>query len=208
MLRLLRLLRSAAGFPNPGRGRRSLAPCRRAPSHTPAPPRPAPSPALTSLRLIGALDASPAGALTPLGQHLTRMPCDPRIGKMLLYGCLLRCLDPVLTIAAAQGWGRPVFWSTPDKREEVRAGAGRRQHRALGRAAGQQRAAEARGTPAAAQRRSATRAPAAPAACCLLPSNRSPVPACLPPPGVPPARRPTRRGASWPPPWRPPSRTT
>lgn len=39
---------------------------------------------------------------------------------MLLYGALLRCLDPVLTIAAAQGWGRPVFWSTPDKREEVR----------------------------------------------------------------------------------------
>ena len=38
---------------------------------------------------------------------------------MLLYGSLLRCLDPVLTIAAAQGWGRPVFWSTPDKREEV-----------------------------------------------------------------------------------------
>lgn len=42
-----------------------------------------------SLRLIGALDASPAKALTPLGQHLTRMPCDPRIGKMLLYGALL-----------------------------------------------------------------------------------------------------------------------
>ncbi|PRW33164.1 P-loop containing nucleoside triphosphate hydrolase isoform A [Chlorella sorokiniana] len=74
--------------------------------------------ALTSLRLIGALDSA-TGALTPLGQHLTRMPCDPRIGKMLLYGSLLRCLDPVLTIAAAQGWGRPVFWSTPDKREEA-----------------------------------------------------------------------------------------
>lgn len=44
---------------------------------------------------------------------------------MLLYGSLLRCLDPVLTIAAAQGWGRPVFWSTPDKREEVgHGGAG------------------------------------------------------------------------------------
>lgn len=40
---------------------------------------------------------------------------------MLLYGSLLRCLDPVLTIAAAQGWGRPVFWSAPDKREEVGA---------------------------------------------------------------------------------------
>lgn len=38
---------------------------------------------------------------------------------MLLYGALLRCLDPVLTIAAAQGWGRPVFWSPPDKRGEA-----------------------------------------------------------------------------------------
>lgn len=43
---------------------------------------------------------------------------------MLLYGALLRCLDPVLTIAAAQGWGRPVFWSTPDKRQEVGRGWG------------------------------------------------------------------------------------
>ena len=100
-------------------------------SHLFSPPPPPPPPththaALTSLRLIGALAAGAEDALTPLGQHLTRMPCDPRIGKMLLYGALLRCLDPVLTIAAAQGWGRPVFWSTPDKRQEVRwAGNGR-----------------------------------------------------------------------------------
>ena len=81
--------------------------------------------ALTSLQLIGALSPTGSGggggggALTSLGQHLTRMPCDPRIGKMLLYGALLRCLDPVLTIAAAQGWGRPIFFSPPDRREVV-----------------------------------------------------------------------------------------
>ena len=49
-------------------------------------------------------------------------PALSAAGKMLLYGALLRCLDPVLTIAAAQGWGRPVFWSSPDKREEVGLG--------------------------------------------------------------------------------------
>ena len=51
-----------------------LRPCR---LHAPA--------AITSLRLIGALDASD-GALTALGQHLTRMPCDPRIGAPALPG--------------------------------------------------------------------------------------------------------------------------
>jgi hypothetical protein len=43
---------------------------------------------------------------------------------MLLYGALLRCLDPVLTIAAAQAWGRPIFWSPPDRRDAVSVLAG------------------------------------------------------------------------------------
>lgn len=51
-----------------------------------------------------------------------KRPIASAAGKMLLYGALLRCLDPVLTIAAAQGWGRPIFWSPPDKRDEVRGG--------------------------------------------------------------------------------------
>ena len=40
-------------------------------------------------------------ALTPLGRMLVRMPVDAQIGKMLVFGCLLRCLSPCLTIAAA-----------------------------------------------------------------------------------------------------------
>ncbi|KAL4527192.1 hypothetical protein Ndes2526B_g09099 [Nannochloris sp. 'desiccata'] len=74
--------------------------------------------AVTSLERVGALDPS-SGALTPLGRHLTRMPCDPRVGKMLIFGAVLRCLDPILTVAAAQGHGRSVFFSPPDKREEA-----------------------------------------------------------------------------------------
>lgn len=44
--------------------------------------------------------------LTSLGRHLVQMPCDPRIGKMLIYGAMLRCLDPILTVAAAVGFGK------------------------------------------------------------------------------------------------------
>ena len=76
--------------------------------------------AVTALQRVGALDST-TGALTPLGQHLTRMPCDPRVGKMLIFGAMLRCLDPILTVAAVQGHGRPVFWSTPDRRDEAEA---------------------------------------------------------------------------------------
>lgn len=48
---------------------------------------------MTSLRLIGALDAA-SGALTSLGQHLTRMPCDPRIGAWAgLAGCRGSCVS-------------------------------------------------------------------------------------------------------------------
>jgi ATP-dependent RNA helicase DHX29 len=38
--------------------------------------------------------------LTPLGQHLAKLPVDVRLGKMLIHGALFRCMDKVLTIAA------------------------------------------------------------------------------------------------------------
>lgn len=85
------------------------------------PPKPAAvAQAILELQRVGALDPG-TGALTPLGQHLTRMPCDPRVGKMLIFGAMLRCLDPVLTVAALQGHGRPAFFSPPDRREEASA---------------------------------------------------------------------------------------
>lgn len=49
--------------------------------------------------------------------------CNARRNNTCPSPPLQRCLDPILTIAAAQGWGRPVFWSPPDKREEVGARA-------------------------------------------------------------------------------------
>ena len=56
--------------------------------------------------------------VTPLGKHLTHMPCDPRLGKMLVYASLLGCLDPMLTIASAMS-GRPLFYSPKDNREDA-----------------------------------------------------------------------------------------
>lgn len=79
--------------------------------------------ALHLLRAIGAFlprplppHASPATTaqeddLTPLGFRLAQLPVSPRFGKMLLLAVLFRCLDPVLTIAAAVSYRPP--WVLP-----------------------------------------------------------------------------------------------
>ena len=92
--------------------------------------------AIDALQQMRALDPEDE-ALTPLGRMLVRMPVDAQIGKMLVFGCLLRCLSPCLTIAAALS-GRPPFLSPSDKREEANAardrlaaGAVRSDHLAL-----------------------------------------------------------------------------
>jgi HrpA-like RNA helicase len=70
--------------------------------------------AVVTLAELQALD--PQQSLTPLGHHLATLPCDVRIGKMLLFACMLRCLHPVLVIAAGLSVRSP--WLTPfDKRE-------------------------------------------------------------------------------------------
>ena len=38
--------------------------------------------------------------LTPLGHHLAKLPVDARLGKMLIFGSLFKCIDKALTIAA------------------------------------------------------------------------------------------------------------
>lgn len=75
----------------------------------------------TSLKSLEDLNAlNKAEMLTPLGQHLARMPVDARVGKMLIFACMLKCLDPLLTIAACLS-GRSPFMSPMDKREEASA---------------------------------------------------------------------------------------
>jgi HrpA-like RNA helicase len=54
--------------------------------------------------------------LTSLGFHLAALPTDVRIGKLMLYGAMLGCIDPVLTIAAALSYRSP-FIAPFDKRK-------------------------------------------------------------------------------------------
>ena len=56
--------------------------------------------AMNTLRDIGALDAV-TSKLTPLGYHLANLPVGAKLGKLLLYGCLFRCIEPILTVAVS-----------------------------------------------------------------------------------------------------------
>ena len=53
---------------------------------------------VNKLQEIKALDAQQE--LTPLGLHLANLPLDAGLGKMLVYGTILGCIEPILTIAA------------------------------------------------------------------------------------------------------------
>ena len=54
---------------------------------------------MSILRSLGAVDKEER--LTMLGRYLSKLPCEPRVGKMIMMGAVLRCLDPVLTVAAS-----------------------------------------------------------------------------------------------------------
>ena len=64
---------------------------------------------------------APREELTPLGLHLAKMPLDARIGKILIYGALLGCYEPALTLAAAMSLARPPFLTPMDRRQEAHA---------------------------------------------------------------------------------------
>lgn len=61
--------------------------------------------AINHLMELNALDKREQ--LTPLGFHLARLPVEPHIGKMILFGALFGCLNPVLTIAACLSFKDP-----------------------------------------------------------------------------------------------------
>jgi len=69
------------------------------------------------LVMLRALDSNEE--LTPLGAHLSKIPIDVQLAKMMLYAAMLHCLDPVLTIAASMGNQSP-FLSPINQREEAR----------------------------------------------------------------------------------------
>lgn len=86
--------------------------------------------ALEDLRCIGAITIENRGGsadgpyekLTALGEHLTKIPIDARLGKMLLYGSMFQCLDPALTLAACLSASQSPFASSLSMEgDEVRA---------------------------------------------------------------------------------------
>lgn len=47
--------------------------------------------------------------LTPLGRILARLPVDPRLGKMVILGCIFFCGDAMCTIAAHNSTSPEIF---------------------------------------------------------------------------------------------------
>ncbi|KAI9888926.1 MAG: hypothetical protein M1814_006158 [Vezdaea aestivalis] len=72
--------------------------------------------ALTLLRRMDALDGT---ELTALGRHLSMIPADLRLAKLLVYGSLFSCIDACLTIAAILTVRSP-FNSPPTARAEAK----------------------------------------------------------------------------------------
>lgn len=64
-------------------------------------------------------------ALTALGRHLSKLPVDVQVGRMILLGALLRCLEPVLVIAAALSHQSP-FLSSVKKNDQKKRGGSKR----------------------------------------------------------------------------------
>ncbi|KAG7452226.1 P-loop containing nucleoside triphosphate hydrolase protein [Guyanagaster necrorhizus] len=72
--------------------------------------------AWATLENLGAMDGQ--GRLTALGRHLSLLPVDLRLAKMLVLGTIFRCLGPVLTIVACLS-SKPLFVSPLEKRKEA-----------------------------------------------------------------------------------------
>lgn len=63
---------------------------------------------LLIFRVVQQIDAlDPYEDLTELGRHLAELPVEPCYGKMILHSLVLKCLDPILTIACALAYKDP-----------------------------------------------------------------------------------------------------
>uniref|UniRef100_A0A493TAM6 RNA helicase n=1 Tax=Anas platyrhynchos platyrhynchos TaxID=8840 RepID=A0A493TAM6_ANAPP len=66
--------------------------------------------AVQMLKTIDAMD--PWEDLTELGYHLAELPVEPHLGKMVLCAVVLKCLDPILTIACTLAYRDPFVLPT------------------------------------------------------------------------------------------------
>ncbi|CAL0318438.1 unnamed protein product [Lupinus luteus] len=74
--------------------------------------------AIEYLKIIGAFDENEN--LTILGHYLTMLPMEPKLGKMLIFGAIFNCLDPILTVAAGLSVRDP-FLAPLDKKDLAEA---------------------------------------------------------------------------------------
>uniref|UniRef100_A0ACD5TS24 Uncharacterized protein n=1 Tax=Avena sativa TaxID=4498 RepID=A0ACD5TS24_AVESA len=70
--------------------------------------------AIEYLKVIGAFDQNEE--LTVLGKHLSMLPVEPKLGKMLIFGAIFNCLDPILTIVSGLSVRDP-FMTPFDKKD-------------------------------------------------------------------------------------------
>jgi HrpA-like RNA helicase len=68
----------------------------------------------TSLQRLQTLQAITQGTetLTPLGKHLSNLPTDPKMGRLLVYGVLLGCVFDCSVVAALSGVKSPFVTSS------------------------------------------------------------------------------------------------
>ncbi|XP_062619292.1 ATP-dependent RNA helicase A-like isoform X2 [Saccostrea cucullata] len=66
------------------------------------------------LKEMRALDSN--DELTPLGKILARLPIEPRLGKMIIYGCIFYVGDAMCTIAASTTFPEPFITPTDRRR--------------------------------------------------------------------------------------------
>ncbi|KAB7505156.1 Dosage compensation regulator [Armadillidium nasatum] len=67
-----------------------------------------------TLREMKCLDA--IDELTPLGRILARLPVEPRLGKMVILGCIFNCGDAMCTVAAHNSTSPEIFIIPPEYR--------------------------------------------------------------------------------------------
>lgn len=87
--------------------------------------------ALQSLEEIGAIKCpvnnlgethlSATEHLTGLGKHLAMLPVDARIGKMLIFGSIFKCVDVVLTLAAFLSASKSPFSVSVELSQEAKS---------------------------------------------------------------------------------------
>ncbi|KMZ70564.1 putative ATP-dependent RNA helicase, partial [Zostera marina] len=82
--------------------------------------------AVDYLKVIGALDDNED--LTALGHLLSMIPVEPKLGKMLIFGAIFSCLDPILTVVSGLSVRDP-FLMPFDKKDLAESAKSQFSHR-------------------------------------------------------------------------------